>query len=70
MTKREGKSALERAHEQVRVTVLLMSAIDRHLFLTFESVNWYTPEAMKLYVEMRLLADEQKVRREVSSHER
>jgi hypothetical protein len=45
-------------HEEEGDVNLLANAIDRHLFLAFESVDWYTPEAMKLYVEMRLLADE------------
>jgi hypothetical protein len=42
---------------------LLMNALQRHILLTFENVEWYSPEAMKLYVEMRLLADEQSAQR-------
>jgi hypothetical protein len=42
---------------------LLMDALQRHILLAFESVEWYSPEAMKLYVEMRLLADEQSAQR-------
>jgi len=42
---------------------LLANALNRHLFLTFESIDWYSREAMRLYVEMRLLADEQSARR-------
>lgn len=43
---------------------LLMHALERHLFLAFESVDWYAPEAMRLYVELRLLADEQSAQRQ------
>ena len=38
---------------------VLMNAVDRHTQLTFHNVDWYAAEAMRLYVEMRLLADEQ-----------
>jgi hypothetical protein len=48
---------------------LLSNAIDRHIALACESVYWYTPEAMKLYVEMRLLADEQIAQRKAASKE-
>lgn len=39
---------------------VLMGAIDRHLYLAFMNVDWFKSEAIRLYVEMRLLADEQK----------
>ncbi len=54
-------------HEEEGDEHLLSNTIYRHLFLTFESVEWYTPEAMKLYVEMRLLADEQIAQRKAAS---
>jgi hypothetical protein len=38
---------------------VLMTAVDRHIQLAFHNVDWYAAEAMRLYVEMRLLADEQ-----------
>jgi len=48
---------------------LFAKAMDRHLFLVFESVEWYSPEAMKLYIEMRLLADEQSAACKAASKE-
>lgn len=42
---------------------VLMTAIDRHIQLAFHNVDWYSVEPMRLYVEMRLLADEQARRR-------
>ncbi len=63
---------LETEHVQPRLDVpchtregqdhVLTHAIEKHLFLAFENVNWYSPEAMALYVEMRLLADEQRAK--------
>lgn len=42
---------------------LLSRAIDRHLHILFDSVDFFTPEGMRLYVEMRLLLDAQKAQR-------
>jgi len=39
---------------------VLIQALDEHLLATFHAVDWYSTEALRgLYVEMRLLADEQ-----------
>ncbi len=59
----------DKAFEAEGDRYLLSLAMDRHLLLAFESVYWYTPEAMKLYVEMRLLADEQSAQRKAASKE-
>jgi hypothetical protein len=60
---------LDMNHVQTRLDVksqytqdedhVLMTALDRHIQLAFHNVDWYGVEAMRLYVEMRLLADEQ-----------
>jgi hypothetical protein len=64
---------LDMNHVQTRLDVksqytqdedhVLMTAIDRHIQLAFHNVDWYSAEPMHLYVEMRLLADEQTRRR-------
>ncbi len=43
---------------------VLMNAIEEHLRLVWQAVDWFQPEAMKLYVEMRVLIDEQTAERE------
>jgi hypothetical protein len=59
----------DKAFEEEGDRYLLSLAMDRHLLLAFETVYWYTPEGMKLYVEMRLLADEQRAERKAASKE-
>jgi predicted patatin/cPLA2 family phospholipase len=59
----------DKAFEEEGDKYLLSLAMDRHLLLAFESVYWYSPEAMRLYVEMRLLADEQRAERKAASKE-
>ena len=59
----------DKAFEEEGDRYLLSFAMDRHLLLAFESVYWYTPEAMRLYVEMRLLADKQIAQRKAASKE-
>ncbi len=47
---------------------ILIHALDEHLLATFHAVDWYSPEALRgLYVEMRLLADEQHARRQAGT---
>ncbi len=36
---------------------VLWNAINTHLRMTFNMIDWVTPDGMRLYVEMRLLAD-------------
>jgi len=43
---------------------VLIEAIHEHLFLVFEAIDFYSPDAAEMYVEMRLLADRQRARRE------
>jgi hypothetical protein len=38
---------------------LLMNAISEHIFYAYRDIDWFSPEGMRLYVEMRLLADQQ-----------
>jgi hypothetical protein len=42
----------------------VVPALLEHLSNVWELVDWYTPEGARLYVEIRLLADAQKFRRE------
>ena len=47
---------------------VLTRALDAHLLATFHAVDWYSPEALRgLYVEMRLLSDEQHARRQAGT---
>ena len=41
---------------------ILIQAINKHLSLVFEAVDFYTPEGMQIYVSMRELIEEQKAR--------
>ena len=43
---------------------VLIEAIHEHLFLVFEAIDFYAPDAAEMYVEMRLLADRQRAKRE------
>ncbi len=40
---------------------VLWQAMDEHLRLTFNLVDWYSEAGLRLYVEMRLLADHQNI---------
>ncbi len=46
---------------------VLIHAIHEHLFFVYEAIDFYAPDGMEMYVEMRLLADRQRARRERES---
>lgn len=48
---------------------VLIHAIHEHLFFVYEAIDFYAPDGMELYVEMRLLADRQRARRERENKE-
>ncbi len=48
---------------------LLINAIDGHLRLACDSVDWYRADSLKLYVEIRLLADQQAAERHADYEE-
>lgn len=43
---------------------VLIHAIHEHLFFAYEAIDFFAPDGMEMYVEMRLLADRQRARRE------